>query len=335
MQEITCDPRLSRRRGGAGLGNQVLSGDLPSAILIAGPTASGKSALAIRIAQAVGGVVVNADSMQVYRDLRIITARPTLEEEASVEHCLFGHVDAAVNYSVGLWLADAASAIADIQASGRAPVLVGGTGMYFKALTQGLSDIPAVPEDVRARVRAQAVGLSAQDIHARLAAGDPLTASHLRPTDPQRNLRALEVFEATGQPLASFQGRRQAPMLAAGTWRAIFLAPERAELHRRIDARFDAMMEQGALEEVRALGARGLDPLLPAMRAHGVPGLLAWLGGEQSQGWVTREAAVERGKADTRRYSKRQFTFARHQLPDFPWAASGEEAFGLLEATRD
>ena len=312
-----------------------MSGDLPPAILIAGPTASGKSALAIRVAQAVGGVVVNADSMQVYRDLRIITARPTLKEEASVEHRLFGHVDAAVNYSVGLWLADAAAAIADIQASGRAPVLVGGTGMYFKALTQGLSDIPAVPEDVRARVRAQAEGLSPQDIHARLAACDPLTASGLRPTDPQRNLRALEVFEATGQPLASFQGRRQAPMLSPGTWRAIFLAPDRAELYRRIDARFDAMMEQGALDEVRALGARGLDPVLPAMRAHGVPGLLAWLGGEQNVGWITREAAVERGKADTRRYAKRQFTFARHQLPDFPWATSSDEAAGQLEAGRD
>ncbi|MDP2357301.1 MAG: tRNA (adenosine(37)-N6)-dimethylallyltransferase MiaA [Beijerinckiaceae bacterium] len=335
MQEITCDPRLSRRRGGAGLGNQALSGDLAPAILIAGPTASGKSALAIRIAQAVGGVVVNADSMQVYRDLRIITARPTPGEEASVEHRLFGHVDAAVNYSVGLWLADAASAIADIQASGRPPVLVGGTGMYFKALTQGLSDIPAVPEDVRTRVRAQAEGLSPHEIHARLAALDPLTASHLRPTDPQRNLRALEVFEATGQPLASFQGRRQAPMLAPGAWRAVFLAPDRAELYRRIDERFDAMMEQGALDEVQALGARGLDPLLPAMRAHGVPGLLAWLRGEQCEGWTTREAAVERGKADTRRYAKRQFTFARHQLPDFPWASSGGEALGLLEAGRD
>lgn len=312
-----------------------MSGDLPPAILIAGPTASGKSALAIRLAQAVGGVVVNADSMQVYRDLRVITARPSAQEEASVEHRLFGHVDAAVNYSVGLWLSDAAIAIADIQASGRAPVLVGGTGMYFKALTQGLSDIPAVPEEVRARVRASAEGLSPRDLHARLAACDPLTAGKLRPTDPQRNLRALEVFEATGQPLASFQGRRQAPMLAPGSWRAVFLAPEREELHRRINARFDAMMEAGALEEVAALGARGLDPLLPAMRAHGVPGLLAWLGGQARLDWVTREAAVERGKADTRRYAKRQFTFARHQLPNFPWAADADQAAELLQAGLD
>jgi tRNA dimethylallyltransferase len=300
------------------------------AILIAGPTASGKSALAIRIARAVGGVVLNADSMQVYRDLRIITARPSPEEEASVEHRLFGHVDAAVNYSVGLWLADAATAIRDVQASGHTPVLVGGTGMYFKALTQGLSDIPRVPDDVRARVRAETEGLAAQEIHARLAARDPLTASRLRPTDPQRNLRGLEVFEATGQPLANFQGARQAPLLAPGTWRAVFLAPDRQELYRRIDARFDVMMEAGAVEEVQNLAERGLDPALPAMRAHGVPGLIGWLRGE-----VSREAAVERGKVDTRHYAKRQFTFARHQLPDFRWAASSDEAAALLQAGPD
>lgn len=300
------------------------------AILIAGPTASGKSALAIRLARALGGVVVNADSMQVYRDLRVITARPTPGEEAEVEHRLFGHVDAAVNYSVGLWLADAAAAIRDIRASGRTPVLVGGTGMYFKGLTQGLSDIPRVPEEVRARVRAETAGLAPQDIHARLAARDPATAGRLRATDPQRNLRALEVFEATGQPLASFQGARQPPLLAPGTWRAVFLAPDRQELYRRIDARFDQMMEQGAVEEVRALAARGLDPALPAMRAHGVPGLIAWLRGE-----AAREAAVARGKADTRHYAKRQHTFARHQLPNFPWAATAEAAAALLEAVRD
>jgi tRNA dimethylallyltransferase len=303
---------------------------LKPAILIAGPTASGKSALAIRVAQALGGVVVNADSMQVYRDLRIITARPTTEEEALVEHRLFGQVDAAVNYSVGRWLADAAAAIRDVQASGRVPVLVGGTGMYFKALTQGLSDIPAVPDEVRALVRAQAAGLSPQVLYARLAAVDPLTAGRLRPTDPQRILRALEVFEATGQPLASFQGARQAPLLPAGSWRAVFLAPDRQELYRRIDARFDRMMEEGAVEEVRALAARGLDPALPAMRAHGVPGLIAWLNGE-----AACEAAVVRGKADTRHYAKRQFTFARQQLPAFSWAASPDEASDLLETGCD
>jgi tRNA dimethylallyltransferase len=297
------------------------------AILIAGPTASGKSALAISVAQALGGVVVNADSMQVYRDLRIITARPTEAEEASVGHRLFGHVDASVNYSVGLWLADAQAAIADIQASGRTPVLVGGTGMYFKALTQGLSDIPKVPEDVRARIRAQALGLSPQDLHARLTARDPMTAARLRPTDPQRVVRALEVFEATGQPLVSFQGARQPPLLAPGQWRAVFLAPDRGELYRRIDARFDAMMEAGAVDEVRALAARGLDPALPAMRAHGVPGLIAWLRGEASL-----EEAIARGKRDTRQYSKRQFTFARHQLPAFPWAASAQAAREILAA---
>lgn len=297
------------------------------AILIAGPTASGKSALAIRIARAVGGVVINADSMQVYRDLRIITARPSPEEEACVEHRLFGHVDAAVNYSVGLWLADAAAALRDVRASGRAPVVVGGTGMYFKALTQGLSDIPNVPQTVRARVRAAAEGVSPQELHMRLATRDPATARQLLPTDPQRIIRALEVVEATGQGLASFQGRRRPPLLPPGSWRAAFLAPERAELYRRIDERFDRMMDEGAVEEVAALAARGLDPALPAMRAHGVPGLIAWLRGE-----TTREAAVARGKADTRHYAKRQFTFARHQLPAFSWAACADDAEACLKA---
>ncbi|MFN3892276.1 MAG: tRNA (adenosine(37)-N6)-dimethylallyltransferase MiaA [Beijerinckiaceae bacterium] len=304
--------------------------ELAPAILIAGPTASGKSALAIRLARSMGGVVVNADSMQVYRDLRIITARPTPQEEASAEHRLFGHVDAAVNYSVGLWLADAAAAIRDIRASGRSPVLVGGTGMYFKALTQGLSDIPRVPDDVRARVRAQTEGMTPQALHARLSARDPLTAGRLRPTDPQRILRALEVFEATGQPLAAFQGARRAPLLAPDQWRGVFLSPDRQELYRRIDARFDIMMDAGAVEEVRALAARGLDPALPAIRAHGVPGLIAWMRGE-----ISREAAVEKGKADTRHYAKRQFTFARHQLPDFRWTASADEAAALLQAEQD
>lgn len=301
------------------------------AILIAGPTASGKSALAIRIARAVGGVVVNADSMQVYRDLHVITARPEPEEQGEVPHLLFGCVDAAVNYSVGKWLEDVRAILARLSAEGRAAVIVGGTGMYFKALTQGMSDIPPVPDEVRARVRAQAEGLAPQALHGLLNAHDPATAARLRPTDPQRILRALEVLEATGRPLADFQGRRQAPILPPGSWRGVFLAPDRQELNRRIDARFDQMMQNGAVEEVEALAARALDPALPAMRAHGVPGLIAWLRGE-----ATREEAVARGQADTRHYAKRQFTFARHQLPDLAWAPdpAAAEAF-LLTGAQD
>ena len=287
-----------------------------SALLIAGPTASGKSALAIRVAEATGGVVVNADSMQVYADLRIITARPSLQEEREAEHRLFGHVDGAVNYSVGKWVEDARTTLADIAGQGRLPIFTGGTGMYFKALLQGLSDIPAVPEVVRAQVRAEAEGLTAPEIHARLQALDPETAARLRPSDPQRNLRAWEVFVATGQPLASFQNRRGAPLLDPTTTAAFFLLPERAALKARIDARFEAMMAQGALDEVERLAARGLDPALPVMRAHGVPGLIDYLAGR-----VTLEDAIARGQRDTRAYSKRQVTFVRHQLPEFAMVA--------------
>ncbi|MDB5641256.1 MAG: miaA, partial [Hyphomicrobiales bacterium] len=176
-----------------------------SALLIAGPTASGKSALAIRVAQATGGVVVNADSMQVYADLRTLTARPSVAEEREAEHRLFGHVDGAVNYSVGKWVENARAVLAELAGAARLPIFTGGTGMYFKALLQGLSDIPPVPDEIRARVRAEAEGLAPEEIHARLQALDPQTAARLRPTDPQRNLRAWEVFVATGQPLASFQ----------------------------------------------------------------------------------------------------------------------------------
>ncbi len=287
-----------------------------SAILIAGPTASGKSALALALALRFGGAVVNADSMQVYRDLRILSARPTPRDEAAVEHLLYGHVDGAVNYSVGLWLADFSHALDALRAAGRMAVVVGGTGMYFKALTQGLSDIPGVPEEVRAKVRSEAQGFSPADLHAQLAAVDPETAARLQPTDPQRILRALEVFAATGKPLASLQGLRAAPLLAEREWRGFFLAPERESVRAAIDRRFERMMAQGALDEVAALRARNIDPALPVMRAHGVPGLMAHL-----DGLMTLDEAVAKGQADTRAYSKRQFTFARHQLPEFRWVA--------------
>ncbi len=298
-----------------------------SALLIAGPTASGKSALAIRVAQATGGVIVNADSMQVYGDLRTLSARPSPDEERAAEHRLFGHVDGAVNYSVGRWVADARDLLETLAQAGRLPIFTGGTGLYFKALLQGLSEIPAVPEEVRARIRAQAGGLAPQEIHARLWAIDPETAARLRPTDPQRNLRALEVFAATGQPLASFQNRRAAPLLDPATTAAFFLLPERAALKARIDARFHAMMEQGALGEVERLAARGLDPALPVMRAHGVPGLIDYLRGD-----ATLAEAIARGQRDTRAYSKRQVTFVRHQLPEFAMVApeAGWEAMAAV-----
>jgi tRNA dimethylallyltransferase len=300
----------------------------PAAFLIAGPTASGKSAVALRLAERLGGLVINADSMQLYRDLRVLTARPTPEDEARAPHRLFGVVDAAQNHSVGLWLADAGAALREARATGQTPIFVGGTGLYFKALTQGLSAIPAVAAAVRATLRAETATLAPAALHARLAACDPVMAARLRPTDPQRVLRALEVFVATGKSLASFQGARQPPLLDGATCRSIFLAPDRAALKARIEARFDAMLAAGALDEVAALAARNLDPALPAMRAHGVPHLIAALRGE-----MTLAAAADLGKRDTRRYAKRQFTFARHQLPDFVWRAP-EAAAELAEGER-
>jgi tRNA dimethylallyltransferase len=297
------------------------------AILIAGPTASGKSALALAIARRIGGAVVNADSMQVYADLRILTARPTPAEEAEARHELFGHVDAAVDYSVGRWLDDLRALLGALAREGVTPVIAGGTGMYFKAALHGLSDIPAVPPELRARVRAEAEGEPPERLHARLAARDPTTAARLRPTDPQRIIRALEVLEATGKPLASFQGARMAPLLDASACPAYFLAPSREALFARIDARFDRMIEAGALDEVHALGARGLDPAMPALRAHGAPHLLRFARGE-----LPLAEAIARGKIDTRHYAKRQFTFARHQLPSFRWLAPEEADLPLREA---
>jgi tRNA dimethylallyltransferase len=297
------------------------------ALLIAGPTASGKSALASALASRLDGEIINADSMQVYRDLRIITARPSAVEEQAAPHRLYGFVDAATNYSVGRWLAAVESAAAAAREAGRLPVFVGGTGLYFTALVRGLSDIPAVDAVVRARTRRDAEGVESSELHAHLASLDPATAAGLRPSDRQRILRALEVYAATGRALAAFQSARQSPLLAAGAWRGVFLAPDRTELRARIDRRFDAMMSAGALDEVRALGERRLDPDLPAMRAHGVPGLLAHLRGE-----ISLDDAIVRGKADTRRYVKRQFTFARHQLPDFVHVDPGEAEAAILIA---
>ncbi|MEZ0170073.1 tRNA (adenosine(37)-N6)-dimethylallyltransferase MiaA [Microvirga sp. TS319] len=296
------------------------------AVLIAGPTASGKSALGIKLAQALGGVVINADSMQVYRDLRVITARPTPEDEAEAPHRLYGHVDAAVNFSVGRYVADAVGVLREIRGH-KLPIFVGGTGLYFKALTEGLSDIPPVPEAIRDEVRRESEGLETPELHRLLVGRDPETARTLRPSDRLRVQRALEIFAATGRPLVSFHGARQPGPLDGVPVVKVFLAPEREELRLRIDRRFLAMMEQGALEEVRALGARNLDPMLPAMRAHGVPGLLAHLRGE-----IPLDEAVARGQGDTRRYAKRQFTWFRHQLPDWRWAAPDEGFEAVMAA---
>jgi tRNA dimethylallyltransferase len=295
-------------------------------VLIAGPTASGKSALALDLARKTGGVVINADSMQVYRDLRIITARPTVEEEAVVPHRLYGHVDAAINFSAGAWVADAAKALAEARAQRKLPIFVGGSGLYFKALTRGLSAVPPIAAEVRDSVRARLERYGVEALHEELARRDPVSAARLKPRDRTRIARALEVIEATGRALPDWHREGLPPLLPPGEFSALFLAPEREALYARIDARFDAMLSGGAIQEVLALAARNLDPLLPAMKAHGVPVLIRHIRGE-----VTLQAAAEFGRTETRHYAKRQFTWFRHQLPEFEWVAP-EAARGWFQA---
>jgi tRNA dimethylallyltransferase len=274
------------------------------AVLICGPTASGKSALALELAREFGGVVINADSMQVYAELRIITNRPTPADEASAPHRLYGVRPAREPYSAALWLADVKAALNEAAREGRLPIIVGGTGLYFKALTEGLSDIPDIPEEVRARYRLLAQTEPPQALHAELARRDPLTAARLRPTDPQRVVRALEVLEATGRPLAEWQATKQPPLLQLANAFPLTMNVDRAELYRRCDARFDAMIAQGAIEEARAVAALGPDASLPAMRAVGLPPLLAY-----SRGEIVFEEAAERAKTNTRNYAKRQISW--------------------------
>jgi tRNA dimethylallyltransferase len=285
-----------------------------NAVLIAGPTASGKSALALALAQKSGGVVINADSMQVYRDLRVLTARPSADEEAGVPHRLYGHVDAAVNFSAGAWVADAAKVLGEVRGQNRLAIFVGGSGLYFKALTRGLSAVPPIPPEVREAVRARLERDGVEALHAELKRRDAPYAERLKPRDRTRIARALEVIEATGRSLTDWHREGLPPLLPPGTFRALFLSPEREELYARVDARFEKMLGAGALDEVARLAARKLDPLLPAMKAHGVPALIRHLAGE-----ITREEASEIGRADTRHYAKRQFTWFRHQLPEFEW----------------
>jgi tRNA dimethylallyltransferase len=295
------------------------------AVLIAGPTASGKSALALALAETHNSVIINADSMQVYRDLRIITARPTPEEEVRAPHRLYGDIDAAVNFSAGAWVADTAKVLAEARAQDRLPIFVGGSGLYFKALTRGLSAVPPIPPDIREDIRARLERDGVEALHAALMRRDPVSAERLKPRDRIRIARALEVVEATGRSLTDWHRDGLPPLLPPGSFIAVFLSPERDGLYARIDARFDAMLQAGALDEVAALASRKLDPLLPAMKAHGVPALFRHLNGE-----ITLEGAAVIGRADTRHYAKRQFTWFRHQLPEFEWTKP-EEAHSRMK----
>ena len=282
----------------------------PRIWLIAGPTASGKSALALRLAEASGAEIVNADSMQLYAGLRVLTAGPSPEETARAPHHLFGSVDPADGWSVGRWLRAASEVIADIRGRGRPVVVVGGTGLYFRALTQGLAEIPEVPADVRAEAAADFERMGEAAFRARLAEVDPAAAARIAPGDRQRLCRAWEVFAATGQALSDLQ-RTGAPAIA--DWSTVALEPPRPALYARCDARLHAMVREGALEEVRALIARNLDPALPAMKAVGVREFAAHLRGETSL-----EAAVEAAQQETRRYAKRQITWMRGQMAGWP-----------------
>jgi len=286
----------------------------PRTILLAGPTAGGKSALAMRLAQHFGGVIINADSMQVYRDLCILTARPSPQDAARVPHALYGFVDGAQAYSAGRYAGDAERAIAAAAEQGRVPIVAGGTGLYFKALLEGLAPIPVTPEEIRRHWRAEARRLGAALLYEVLRKRDPDTAARLQPTDPQRIVRALEVLDATGQSLIYWQRLPGRPILACEETLRLVLAPPRAEIRRRCEARVDAMMAAGALDEVRTLAARRLDSGLPIMRALGVRPLCAHLDGR-----LGREEAVAEAKAETRQYAKRQQTWLQSHMREWQW----------------
>jgi tRNA dimethylallyltransferase len=292
---------------------------VPSIILIAGPTASGKSALALTLAEQRGGTIINADSMQVYRDLRIITVRPSPDEERRAPHRLYGHIDAAENYSVGRWCREAAAELAAAKDDNRVVIIVGGTGLYFNALSRGLAAVPPIPAAIRDEVRARLAGEGVAVLHAELAVRDPAAAAQLRPADRARVTRALEVVLATGRSILDWHEENKPATIDLNTAVKVFLMPDRDALAHRIDARFDAMMAAGALDEVRALAARKLNPSLPAMKAHGVPWLIRHLTGE-----VTLAAAIEHAKLETRQYTKRQATWFRNQLPEFEWIAPSD-----------
>ncbi len=303
-----------------------MTSNLRRAVLIAGPTTGGKSALALRLAEKLGGTIVNADSMQVYRDLRIITARPSPQDEGRVPHRLYGHVDAAVNYSTGQWLRDVAEVLAELARDGRIAILVGGTGLYFKALTAGLAAVPPIPADIREQVRASVKSDGAPALHAELMRRDPATAQRITANDRSRISRALEVVLATGRPLSDWHREGLPPLIDASRTPKVFITCERKELVRRIETRFAAMLKAGAREEVRRLVTRRLDPSLPAMKAHGVPWLIRHLNGE-----ITLDEAAAGAVMDTRRYAKRQLTWFRNQMKDWPWRKA-EEAWAELFA---
>jgi tRNA dimethylallyltransferase len=286
-----------------------------SAVLIAGPTASGKSRLALERAQAMGGIIVNADALQVYAGLRVITARPSEADMALAQHRLYGEIDPAMRFSTGDWARAAGRVIAE--AKDTPLIFVGGTGLYFEALTKGFADVPEVPPEAVAWAEERIRGMSREERGRLIAAEDPVIAARLRAPDPQRVTRALAVLRATGRSLATFQDVPQRGLLAGRDLEKIVLNPDRDVLRRRIASRFDSMLRHGAVEEVEELMSRKLDPTLPALKAIGVSEIAGWLAGE-----LSREAMIERAVIATRQYAKRQRTWFRARMADWSWIGS-------------
>ncbi len=278
-------------------------------VIVAGPTGSGKSALALALAEKFGGTVINADSMQVYRDLRILTARPSDADEARVPHRLYGVLDAAEHCSAARWCGMAVAAVEEARAARRLPVLCGGTGLYLKALTEGLSPMPDIPDAIRTDLRRRYVGADGADLHRALAATDPRSAAAIAPTDRQRMLRALEVWEATGRSIQDWQALPPKQVMPDAVFHTILFLPPRQPLYESCDDRLRAMIAAGALKEVRALKGRDLDPDLPAMKALGLDPLMGHLDGE-----MDLETALAAAQQATRRYVKRQFTWFGRQI---------------------
>lgn len=300
--------------------------DALAPILIAGPTASGKSALALAIAEHVGGMIINADSMQVYRELRILSARPAAEVEARVPHALYGFVPAAEAYSAGRFAQDAAAAIANARNQGRRPIIVGGTGLYFKALLDGLSPVPRIEPAIRTHWRGLAERRGAVELHHELAIRDPVMAARLAPGDTQRIVRALEVLEATGSSLAEWQKRNDPPVIDAAKAVRLRLTVDRARLQARAEGRFDEMLKTGAIEEARAIRDLRLDPGLPAMRAIGLRPLLAML-----EGALSLAEAAAAAKLETRQYIKRQETWLRGHMISWKFISEKDMECNLRE----
>jgi tRNA dimethylallyltransferase len=286
--------------------NTKFSPDLPPLALIAGPTASGKSALAMRLAEIAEGVIVNADASQVYSDLPVLSSSPSEEEMTRIPHRLFGTVDGASVCSAAEWATHARAAIEESWSAGRLPILTGGTGLYIRTLLDGIAPIPPIDPAIRRDVRA----LPVADAYAALAIEDPQSAERLRPTDTSRVARALEVVRSTGRSIRSWQQERSGGIGGAVRLIPAILLPPRDWLYARCDARFETMLEGGAIAEVEALLARRLDPALPVMRAIGVREIAAWIAGE-----VNRETMISTAQAATRRYAKRQYTWFSHQPP--------------------